>query len=149
MVYRRYEDVLLEYWEHIASSRFGVQPPFICLKAQSESCEIVLKLLDELSALQPAVQRIMTLAPNRRPNRFSRIRFSLMPASDDLSEMALTKDLDTAEFEFIPNGLKRFQDAVSLWNSGQEDFCVRPLAESTGVRDKQSGEVWFWRQSDP
>jgi hypothetical protein len=127
-----------------------VKPPFICVKAGSEACGVMLMMLDELDGLRPHDKRVMTLRPNDRPKAFSKIRFEISPASEELVEMSLTIEPDAAAFEFTPSGLIRFREAIILWQRGESDFSIRPSRPFDGTRDAQSGEVWFWTESiDP
>lgn len=143
MVHKRFDNVDLQCWEYTAE-KLGIKPPFICLKAGPEACEVVLSMLNELAGLQPPAQRTMTLKPSQRPKCCTKIRFAISYRSDQLTEMWLTRSGPLANFEFTAPGLQRFRDAVVLWKRGGEDFSVHPEKYSDGLKDKQSGEVWFW-----
>ena len=144
MVKKQFEDVDVQCWEHHANRRFGVKPPFICLKAGPVECDVILLLLDELASLPVPSQRVLTLKHNDRSKSCSRIRFSVSPVNHELTEMSLTIHPPTAEFEFTLAGLIKFQNAVQSWRNGSEDFSVRPSRNSHCIKDKQSGEIWFW-----
>ena len=68
---KQFDAVEIECWEHLANRRFGVKPPFICLKAGSAAGGVILMLLDELAGLQPPAQRAMTLKSSHRPTACS------------------------------------------------------------------------------
>lgn len=141
----RFTNVDIECWEHFPNRRFGRKPPFICLKAvSSHSPDVVLELIDELSTLRPPDQRSMTLIGRKRANACGKIRFLVSPESDDLTEMSLTRDSSTVIFEFTSHGLRRFREAVVQWQSGMDDFSIRPISKSSRIKNEQSGEVWFW-----
>lgn len=144
MVQQQFENVDIQCWEHSANKRFGVRPPFICLKAGPEACAVMLNLLDELGGLQPPGQRSMTLAPSDRREACSKIRFVISPVSDELFEMSFTRKFEIATFEFTPTGLMIFRKSVGLWQEGKEDFSVHPTQYAKGIKDRHSGEVWFW-----
>jgi hypothetical protein len=144
MVQKLFDNVALQCWEHTSDRRFGVKPPYLCLKGGPEAADTVLALLDELLRLKPPAQRTMLLAASQRPRSCTKIRFLLSPVTDLLTEMSLSRDGELAVFEFTPVGWKRFRDAVVLWRKGVEDFSVHPSETSDGVKDSRSGEVWFW-----
>lgn len=146
MVMKQFENVAIQCWAHTADRRFGVKPPFICVKAGPEARDVMLMMLDELDGLRPHDQRVMTLKPNDRPKAFSKIRFEISPASEELVEMSLRIEPDAAVFEFTRSGLIRFREAFILWQRGESDFSVRPLKPFDGTKDAQSGEVWFWTE---
>ena len=144
VVKKQFEEINVQCWELIANRRFGMKPPFICLKADPAECDVILLLLDELAKLPIPSQRVLTLKQNDRPKSCSRIRFSLSPVNHELTEMSLTVHPPTAEFQFTLAGLIKFRDAVESWKNGSEDFSIRPSKNSKGTKDRQSGEIWFW-----
>ena len=141
---KQFENIAIQCWEHTANRRFGVQPPFICLQADPKACGVMLMLLDELMGLRPPAQRVLTLKPSDRPTACSKIRFALSAVSDELTEMSLTRESETAICELTSSGLSRFRDAVESWQNGGEDFFVRPSKHCDGIKDGRSGEIWFW-----
>lgn len=144
MVLKRFINVDIECWEHIADRRFGANPPFICLKGGVDACAVVLDLIDELVELTAPAQRSVSLKPTQRPQACHKIRFIISLPSEVLREMSLTIEADTAVFEFTGAGLQRFRDAAVRWQSGMDDFSIHPMRQSLGSNDIESGEVWFW-----
>lgn len=141
---KTFENVTMECWDHSADLRFGVKPPFLCVKGGPEACDVMLTMLDELSGLRAPNQRSMTLKNSPRPNACRKIKFIISPPDDELTEMSLSKESDTAIFEFTLAGLKKFREAIVQWGQGKDDFSIHPNRLSHSARDRQSGEVWFW-----
>lgn len=149
MVQSHFREVSLQCWEH-RGSRLGTKPPFVCLQEDSTACEVVISVIDELEAAGPPARRTLTLRPSRCPRPCGGIRFILSLPTADLREMCIAVNGDLATFEFTPDGLRRFRQAVNLWKQGQEDFSVHPSRTAQGAKDLDSGEVWFWSlRTDP
>ena len=52
---------------------------------------------------------------NYRRKQFSTIRISLLPVTDELREMSISRDNDVATFEFTEFGLSNFREAIVAW----------------------------------
>ncbi len=73
----------------------------------------------------------------------------LVPHSDELAVLHIGRRDDVAVFEFTTLGLDLLVKAMASWLAGGEDFRVAPdqsdrPTKELGVRDRQSGELWFW-----
>lgn len=144
-MYREFKNLEIQCWLH-AGERLGIADRAICLKAGPEACEILLHAINELAATGPPAKRALRLKPSLRRKRCSTIRLRLSTESEELREMSLSRDGETAVFEFTPRGLVAFKDAVLLWQSGGQDFSIHPYGErqQLGSKDLNSAEVWFW-----
>jgi len=78
-------------------------------------------------------------------------------ADNTLRQMCIGRKEDVGLFEFTPQGLQKFREAVVCWQSGGEDFGLAPTwtsrrkkKEELGSKDLASGELWFWTpRTDP
>ena len=122
------------------------------MQAAPEPIASLLLAIDELSADGVPSKRTLTLLPNARRKQCATIRISLLPVTDDLREMSISRDHDVAILEFTEVGLSNFREALTAWKDGGEDFCIHPRGKKTelGTKDQSSGELWFWTpMTDP
>lgn len=142
MVMDRFKNLDVQCWEHLGP-RLGLKPPFICLQANAQTCDVLLTAIDELATEDAPAQRTLTLKTCERPRARLKIRLVLSSATDELEEMSLGLESDAAVFEFTPTGLAQFRKAVASWRNGAEDFSIHPRKRKAS-KDKASGEIWFW-----
>lgn len=145
---RRFQNLAIQCWQ--LDGKLGLSLACICVQAAAPACDILLEAIDELATDAVPSKRTLTLLPCERKKQCSTIRLMLSPASDELRQMSLTKEQETAIFEFTPLGLKMFREAVVIWRNGGQDFSVHPYdglqkkTQDLGAKDLASGEVWFW-----
>jgi hypothetical protein len=141
-----FRNLNIQCWQHEGPS-LGFHEPAICLQADAEACDIVLLAIDELIAESAPSERMLAVKPCRRRTACAKIRLIISPESSDLRQMSLSCGGDTAVFEFTPDGLNAFREAVAMWRNGSEDFSLHPETRrkaNCGKKDLESGEVWFW-----
>jgi hypothetical protein len=145
-----FQNIRIECWQH-TGARLGNATLCLCLQAGAEACNVLLCAIDELFAEGAPAKRRLTLMQSQRSKKCSAIRLTLSPESDDLRQMSLTRDNETAIFEFTRVGLSAFRDAVAIWQAGGQDFSIHPEENrpkrkkpELGSKDLASGEVWFW-----
>ena len=145
-----FQNLDIQCWEH-AGLRLGTSKPEICFQAGPEAIDAMLMAVDELEKEGPPAKRTLTFRPNQRSKQCSTLRILLSASDDDLRQMSIGRQGNTATIEFTPAGLRKFRDAVTCWRNGGQDFRVCPhwtnrrrKKEEMGSKDLTSGEVWFW-----
>lgn len=151
-----FQNVALECWEH--PDKLGTTTPCLCLTGVEAAPSMQLAI-EELFAEGVPSQRTLQLKPSKRVAALSVIKVVLESESDELKQMALQRDGDTAILRFTERGLQAFRAAVIRWQGGGEDFPLssegsrkaRDLKKSKelGKLDLESGELWFWTQMEP
>jgi hypothetical protein len=143
-----FSDIPAECWLH-SGSRLGKTRKCLCLQADSSACEVFLTAVRELEQEGPAAQRKLTLTGRRHPRACSAVRLVFSRETDELKQMHMRKEGDTAVLELAPRGLNEFRRAIEDLKEGAEDFCIHPDVSQTktrdrGQRDQESLELWFW-----
>lgn len=145
-------DLDIECWHHIG--RLGSREPSICFyKRNLESCNLLLRALEELEEGGPPAERTMTFLACQRSRHCRKLHVILSLASDELRELCVSLDKDVVTVELTESGLHAFQEAVTVWRDGGEDFGLSPnwttkaQRKSLGSKDLSSGELWFWGPS--
>jgi len=141
---KHFQNLNIQCWCH--SGRLGLLEPCICLQASPPGVDALILALDELKQDGAPSRRTLTLLPNRRRKQCSTIHVSLVPATDELRQMCLSRNGTAADFELTELGLSDFRRALIAWREGAEDFSIHPIGkrEELGVKDRASGEVWLW-----
>ena len=139
---RDFQNLDIQCWNH--RGRLERRQPCICLQAAADACGVLLAAIDELGAEGPPAQRSLSLKACQRARRCGKIRLVLSPKSDELQEMSLAINDQTAVLEFTADGLTIFRDAVMACRDGGEDFSVGPSEKLESLKDSASGEIWFW-----
>lgn len=150
-VKHQFQNLDLQCWE---GTGLGGSQPSLCLQADSAVADVLLAAIDELIASGPSSRRTLTLRKHARPKPIFTLRLGLVPESENLRQMSLTRDGDVAILEFTAKGLDEFRRAVVFWRDGGEDFSVHPhgsrksrhlkMRDELGPKDLLSGELWFW-----
>ena len=141
-----FQDLDIQCWE----PRHEGTPPSLCLfVSQPDSCGPLLRALDELESAGPPAKRTLTLKPCDRRRRCSTIRLILSIESDDLRQMNVARQEDSASIEITSEGLQQFRNAVQTWHDGADDFGISPTWDrkrkrELGDKDLSSLELWFW-----
>jgi hypothetical protein len=153
-MFRQFQNLAIECWQHAGASRLGIADRALCLLAEPDAIRELLTAVDEIAGLGPPAKRSVTLKPCGRKKACTRIRLVLSPDSDELREMSATRSGEIAILEFTPAGLQRFSEALETWRGGGEDFMVSPRIETkkgrkAPTKDLQSMEVWFWMKMEP
>lgn len=105
----------------------------------------MLKAVNELVLEDAPATRKLTLQSERR-DAFPTFRLRLSPASSELRKLAVTIENDTPTLEFTPSGLADVTSALESWMEGNEDFSLHPrgIKSELGLKETESGELWFW-----
>jgi len=148
MVKPQFQDIDVECWEH--SDRLGTSRRAICLWHRSAKLgEEILQAVEELLTAAPSANRKLTFRRSQRKRGISVLRLRFVPPQDDLRVMNIARKGNVATIEMTTIGLQVVHDGIQAWCAGNEDFGVSPnraqlKRKELGLRDKASGELWFW-----
>ena len=141
-------DIDVECWQHV-SDRVGREPTICLYHAQIAAGQPLLVALDEVGAAGCPARRTVTFRPCDRPRRLSSLRFDLVPESEQLGVMRVSRQRRLAWVEMTRSGLVLVRDALIVWLDGGEDYGVSPSNSNLrkhqfGEHDLASGELSFW-----
>ena len=146
------QNLEIECWHHIG--RLGSREPTICFYQRNpEPCNLLLRAMEELAVEGPPAKRTITFTPCQRSRCCRKLHVILSLASDDLRELCVSLDKEVVTVELTEAGLDAFQEAVTVWRDGGDDFGLSPnwttkaQRKSLGRKDLSSGELWFWGPS--
>lgn len=136
---------------HHKRPRLGHSELCICMKADAGGAAILIRAVDEVTSDLPPAKRTLTLRRSGHPGEFRSIQLIFSPVTDELRIMSLEAAGDVAIWEFTPDGLPDIRSALIAWRDGAEDFCAFPHGKNSelGPKDRDSGEMWFWRTMLP
>lgn len=140
----QFQNLPIQCWQF--AGKLGVAQPCLCMQAAPDAVTTLLQVVDELRAEGPPSKRSLSLRPNERKKQCTTVRMRFVPADDDLREMSIRREKDVAILEFAEAGMAAFREALTAWRDGGEDFCIYPSGRKheLGIKDRTSGELWFW-----
>ncbi|MCO6045733.1 hypothetical protein NG895_17690 [Aeoliella sp. ICT_H6.2] len=150
-LYSEFTNLDIDCWKH--GHKLGHAEPCICMKASAEGIQPLLDATDLLKDNSELDKLKLTLRKFNRGSSITSLTVRQTPACDELLEMCLSLQGTNAEFEFTPEGMGLFREALKNWRQGVSDFCCNPNIDRAkkhrkktriAPRDLESGEVWFW-----
>jgi len=138
------ENVPIDCWIH-TGRRLGFAQTCICMRAESEGAEMMLRAVNELAREAVPAKRKL-IFQSKRKDAFHSLQLRLLPASAELRKLSVGVENGTPVLEFTTAGLAEVTSALESWIKGGEDFGLHPTGKKSelGKKDTSSGELWFW-----
>ena len=101
-------------------------------------------LKETINAPTPS-QRKVTLRGSE-PNDYKVLHFRKLQANEAIRKLWLGLEDDQPVLEFTDQAINEVKQAFELWANGAEDFRLSPDAKlkDLGLKERDSGELWFW-----
>lgn len=148
IVKSHFQKIDIECWYHSGRSR-SIGPSICLFRSLPNSCDPLLRAIEELNVAGPPARRMLTFKPCSRPNRCASLRLILSNESDDFHPIRISVEGEIATIEVTLDGLRQLREAIVRWRDGAEDFRLSPPHQrnSQGDPGKQNiapVELWFW-----